>query len=67
MVFIRVLTEAARSILLLCLLDLYWSSVGPLNMKLMVGRGSDGCSMPTIALFAAGQFLFHGPAPECTF
>ena len=43
-VFIRALDETGRSILLLCYLDWYWSSVRPPNMKLMVGRGSDGCS-----------------------
>ena len=51
-VFIQALAEAARNILLICRLDWYWSSVGPPNMKLMVGRGSDGCSAPTIVLSA---------------
>ena len=46
------LTKVARSIFLLCRLDWYWSSVGPPDMKLMVGRGSDGCSAPIIALSA---------------
>ena len=54
--FIRALVEVARSILLLCCLDWYWSSIGPPNMKLMVGRGSDGCSALAIALLAAGAF-----------
>ena len=52
--FIRALAEAARSILLLYRLDWYWSLVGPPNMKLMVGRGSEGCSVRAIALSAAG-------------
>ena len=50
MVFIRALAKAARRIFLLYLLDWYWSSDGPPNMKLMVGRGSNGCSTPAIAL-----------------
>ena len=54
MVFIRALTEAARSIFLIRLLDLYWSLTRPPNIKLMVGRGLDGCSAPAIALSAAG-------------
>ena len=36
-VFIWALAETAQSILLLCRLDWYWSSAGPLNMKLIVG------------------------------
>ena len=54
MVLIRALTEAARSIFLLRRLDWYWSSVEPPNMKLMMGRGLDGCSAPAIALSAKG-------------
>ena len=54
MVFIWALIEAERSIFLLCRLDWYWSSAGPPNMKLMVGRGSAGCSAPVIALLATG-------------
>ena len=52
--FSQARTEAARSIFLLYRLDWYWSSAGPPNMKLMVGRGSDGCSAPAISLLAAG-------------
>ena len=36
-------------------------------MKLMVGRGLAGRSAPVIGLSTAGQFLFHGSVPECTF
>ena len=52
MVFIRALDETAWRILLLCLLDWYWYSAGPPNMKLIVSRGSDGCSGLAIALSA---------------
>ena len=54
MVFIRDLTEAVWSIFLLHRLDWYWCSAGPPNMKLMVGRGSYGCSAPAIAMLVAG-------------
>ena len=37
MLFILALTEAVRSIFILCRLNWYWSSVEPSNMKLMVG------------------------------
>ena len=54
MVFILVLTEVTWSIFLLCRLDWNWSSVGPPNTKLIVGEGSDGCSILTIALSTTG-------------
>ena len=53
-VFTLALTEAARSILLRCFLDLYWLSAGPPSMKLMVGRGSGTCSISAMALSAVG-------------
>ena len=56
-VFILALTEAARSILLSYFLDLYWLSVGPPSMKLMVGRGSETCSISAMALLAVGATI----------
>ena len=52
--YYRALAEAAQSIFLLCRLDWFWSSVGPPNMKLMVGQGSNEYSVPAITLSTAG-------------
>ena len=68
MVFIRALTEVARSIFLLRLLDCYWSSVGPLNMKLMVDRGFRWVfSTSNCSVSCEGSFCFASQLPNVPF
>ena len=53
-VFTLALTEAARSIFLLCFLDCYWLSCGPPSIKLMAGWEPEACSVSTTAMSVVG-------------